>query len=272
MLDTTLEMHHGQPLRVARLGRGEAVLLLHGYPENLQVFARLAPALALEKQVIALDWPGMGDSADWPGGATPQHLAQRLLALLDDWHIDRVHLIGQDMGGQPALVFAARYPARVRSVVVLNSLVSPAAPTSWEIRWLRRFGANWLLLAYFPRLVFRRALATFLPAGAAPEPALFQEMWRTFRRPGVRQFIIRLCAAYEGQLPRLPAWYRQVACPVLILWGARDKHFPVAQAHHLHALIPHAHLEIIPAATHWMVLAQPTEVAARIRVFHQRLQ
>ncbi|SFQ31906.1 alpha/beta fold hydrolase [Hymenobacter arizonensis] len=271
MLETAIESHHGQPLRVARLGQGEAVVLLHGYPENLQVFAQLAPGLAVDKQVIAFDWPGMGHSADWPGGATPLLMAKRLLQLLDEWQIDKAHLIGQDMGGQPALVFAAVYPTRVRSVVVMNSLVSGDTETSWEITWLRRFGVNKVLLRHFPRLIFWRALHTFLPRRAPLAPALYQDMWRTFRVPAVRQFIVRMCAGYEGQLPRLPAWYRQVACPVLVLWGGRDKHFPVAHAHYLKTQIPQAQLAILPQATHWMVLAQAEEVLARIRTFYAGL-
>ncbi|WP_201987069.1 alpha/beta fold hydrolase [Hymenobacter rubidus] len=272
MLSTQLEQHYGQPLRVARLGQGEAVVLLHGYPENLQVFARFAPALAADKHVIAFDWPGMGHSAAWPGGATPLLMARHLLQLLDDWQLDKVHLIGQDMGGQPALVFAAEYPTRVRSVVVMNSLLSADAETSWEITWLRRFGVNKLLLQHFPRLIFWRALHTFLPFGARLTPAEYDDMWATFRQPAVRQFIVRMCAGYEAQLPRLPERYRQITCPVLVLWAGQDKHFPVAHAHWLCAQLPHAQLAIVPKADHWMVVAQPAEVAAHVRSFYQTIQ
>ncbi|RZK62105.1 MAG: alpha/beta fold hydrolase, partial [Hymenobacter sp.] len=76
LLDTTLEAHSASQLRVARLGQGEAVVLLHGYPDNMQVFSTLAPLLAADKQVIAFDWSGLGDSAEWPGGATPVVLAK----------------------------------------------------------------------------------------------------------------------------------------------------------------------------------------------------
>ena len=268
LLDTTLETHPAGQLRVARLGQGEAIVLLHGYPDNLHVFSELAPLLAADKQVIAFDWPGLGDSDEWPGGATPVVLAKRLLTLLDAWQLTKVHLIGQDMGGQPALVFAAAYPERVHSLVVLNSLVSGDEATSWEIKWLRRFGVNKLLLRHLPRLVYWRALHTFLPFGLPGLSAeLRREQWRTFRRPAVREFVVRMCAGYEAQLPRLPERYRQVQCPTLILWGEKDKHFPPSQAHFLATQIPHAEVAILPGATHWMVLAQAQQVAARLRAF-----
>ena len=68
----------GKRLRVARLGKGPPLVLLHGYPDNLQVWNRLAPRLATQLEVVAFDWPGMGYSDEWPGGATPQLLAKRL--------------------------------------------------------------------------------------------------------------------------------------------------------------------------------------------------
>lgn len=80
-----------------------------------------------------------------------------------------------------------------------------------------------------------------------------------------------MCAGYEAQLPRLPARYQQVKCPTLILWGENDKHFPPSQAHFLASQIPHACLEIIPGATHWMVLAQAAAVVSRIRAFYAAL-
>ena len=275
MLDTTQELHQGHRVRVARLGpaaASETIVLLHGYPDNLQVFSAIAPGLAVGRQVIAFDWPGQGDSDDWPGGATPVVLAQRLRTLLDAWGLAKIHLLGQDMGGQPALVFAAAYPERIHSLVVMNCLAGGDAPTSWEIRWLRRFGVNKVLLRHFPWLVFQRALHTFLPLGRRGlSAALRRELWRTFRRPAVRAVVVRMCAGYEAQLPRLPARYQQVQCPTLILWGENDKHFPPSQAHFLARQIPHAQLEILPDAPHWMVLTHPEAVVKRVRAFWNEL-
>src|SRR5438876_3608016 len=109
----------GRRLRVARLGQGPPLALLHGYPDNLQIWCELAPRLADRFTVIAFDWPGMGYSDAWPGGTTPTHQANRLLALLDVWQLERVTLVGMDMGGQPALAFAALHPDRMERLVVM---------------------------------------------------------------------------------------------------------------------------------------------------------
>src|SRR5262249_19113336 len=156
---------NGKTLRIARLGQGTPFVFLHGYPDNLQVWCELAPRLAGRCHAIAFDWPGTGYSEEWPGGATPMHMAERLHTLLDFWGIERAGVVGLDMGGQPALAFAAAHPERVYRLVVMNSLVFGDEKTSWEIRVLRKFGWNRLILRRFPRLVFHRARATFLPRG-----------------------------------------------------------------------------------------------------------
>ncbi len=156
-------LENGRRLRVSRLGQGPPVVLLHGYPDNLQIWCRLAPKLAERFEVIATDWPGMGYSDPWPGGATPQHMADRLLRLLDLWGLTTADLVAMDMGGQPALVLAATHPERVCRLTVMNSLVFGAAATSWEIRLLRQFGWNRLILQRFGRLAFLRAEKTSLP-------------------------------------------------------------------------------------------------------------
>jgi pimeloyl-ACP methyl ester carboxylesterase len=268
MLATTFEtVRGGRRLRVARLGSGPPLVLLHGYPDNLQIWCELAPRLAGRFTVIALDWPGMGYSDAWPGGATPAHMADRLRELLDAWHIDRAGLVGLDMGGQPALAFAARHPERLRHLVVMNSLVFGDEVTSWEIRLLRKFGWNRFLIRRLPWLVFYRAERTFLPRGVRLPAALRADLWEGFRRGEVRRFISKMCAGYQGTLPRLPELYGRITCPTLVLWGECDKHFPPVQAERLHAAIPGSHLQVVPGGEHWMVWHCADEVAERIRDF-----
>jgi pimeloyl-ACP methyl ester carboxylesterase len=267
MLQTAMETHAGRGVRVARVGSGPAVILLHGYPDNLQIWSDLAARLAGQFEVFAFDWPGMGCSEPWPGGATPFDMARRLLLLMDAWGVQRAALVGQDMGGQPALAFAAEHPERLSHLVVMNSLVIWDERTSWEIALLRKFGWNRILLERLPRAVFFRAIRTFLPAGYKLSPELRSDLWDSFQRPEVRRFVVRMCAGYQGTLPRLKQLYPSIRTPSLLLWGGRDKHFPVAHATALAAMVPRAKLEEIPEAGHWMVLNLADEVSSRILRF-----
>jgi pimeloyl-ACP methyl ester carboxylesterase len=268
ILQTTFEaLSSGKRLRVARLGSGPPLLCLHGYPENLQIFCELLPRLAPRFEAIAMDWPGLGQSDAWPGGATPTHLAGRLLTLLDAWGIARVTLLATDMGGQPALAFAALHPERVERLIIMNSLAFGDAETSWEIQVLRKYGANRFFLRRFPGLVFGRCERTFLPRGIELPADLRNDLWGSFARGAVRAFIVKMCAGYEGTLAKLPALYGQIACPTLVLWGADDKHFPPVQAQRLHAAIAGSTLSILPGARHWMMWYRAEEVAREILAF-----
>ena len=267
MLATSTEMHGGRKVRVARVGSGPAVILLHGYPDNLQIWSELAGRLATRCEVIAFDWPGMGYSEAWTGGATPFDFARRLRTLLDDWKIERAAIIGHDMGGQPALAFAAEYPERISGLVVMNSLVIWDEKTSWEIALLRKFGWNRVLLERMPRAVFFRAIRTFLPRSYKLSAELRADLWESFERPEVRKFVVRMCAGYQGTLPRLKELYPSIRTPSLFLWAERDKHFPMAHARKLAELVVAAKIEEVPNAGHWMALNLAEEVGARILRF-----
>jgi pimeloyl-ACP methyl ester carboxylesterase len=267
MLETTTETHGGRQLRVARVGSGPPLILLHGYPDNLQVWSELAPRLAARFEAIAFDWPGMGYSEAWSGGATPFDFARRLRTLMDDWGIARAVIAGHDMGGQPALAFAAEYPERISRLVVMNSLVMWDEKTSWEIALLRKFGWNRVLLERLPRAVFFRALRTFLPRGYKISAELRGDLWESFQLPGVRKFVVRMCAGYQGTLPHLKQLYPTIRTPALFLWAEHDKHFPVAHAKKLAEMVPGAKIDEIPGAGHWMALNHAQEVSARILRF-----
>lgn len=192
-------------------------------------------------------------------GATPYDLARRVVRLLDYWHFERAVIAGHDMGGQAALAAAALAPERVERLVIMNSLVIPDAPTSWEIRLLRRFRINQWLLRHMPRLVFNRAVAT--STDAPLERELRDELWSQFRKRTTREFVVRMCAGYEGTLPRLAASYPSIDVPTLILWAANDRHFPPHHGRILHERMPNSDLYIIDDAEHWMALTHAAEIA-----------
>ena len=195
------------------------------------------------------------------------HMAERLSQILDHFEIARAHLCGFDMGGQPTLVFAAMHRERCVSLTVMNSLVYGDSATSWEIALLRKFRFNRVALRHFPKLIFHRAEQTFLPSGVNLPEALRQDLWEAFRRPEVRRYISKMCAGYQGYLPRVPALYEIIQCPTLTLWAEEDKHFPRPQAEELHRAIAASKLMFLPDAGHWMPWYRAPEVASEIERF-----
>jgi len=262
-------LRNGKKIRLAQKGTGPVLVFLHGYPDNLQIWSQVIDILASEYQCIALDWPGMGESEAWSGGAAPKQMAERLRLILSELGFDTPTIIALDMGGQAALEYAARYPEYVRNLIVMNSLVFGDEETSWEIQVLRKYGWNRWLLRNFPRVVFFRARRTFLSVRSSLPTEIASDLWKSFRRNEVRQFISRMCAGYEGSLPNLPLRYSKIKCPTLILWGEQDKHFPISHAQRLHKAVSGSELEILAGAWHWMIWEHADRVADSANRFLQ---
>jgi pimeloyl-ACP methyl ester carboxylesterase len=104
-------------------GRGAPLLLIHGWPETMRIWWRnLAPLAAAGFRVLAPDLRGFGASDVAADGFhdVPSH-SRDLAALLDSLAIERVVLVGGDLGGAVLQDFALRFPARVRRIVIFNS-------------------------------------------------------------------------------------------------------------------------------------------------------
>jgi pimeloyl-ACP methyl ester carboxylesterase len=254
----------GESIRCARLGCGPPILLLHGYPDNLQIWSRCARVLGRRLEVIAIDWPGLGGSDPLPGVPTSVRMAEQLCSILDALQLPRATVFGFDLSGAVAPAFAARHPDRIERVIVCNALLDANAPTSVEIGLSWRLGAYKIWLRWLPRLVMRRVEATSLSAGIRLDEEIRSEIWSCFRRRSVREKLIEICSSYAAELARLPALYQEITCPALALWAGRGHHFPVAQAEAFVSSVPHARLEVIAEAGHWMIWERPDEVARAV--------
>jgi pimeloyl-ACP methyl ester carboxylesterase len=78
---------------------------------------------------------------------------------------------------------------------------------------------------------------------------------------------VRMCAGYQGTLPRLEQLYPTIRTRSLFLWAERDRHFPVAHAKKLAEMVPGAKFEEIPGAGHWMALNLAEEVSSHMLRF-----
>lgn len=256
------------PLRLHDSGRGATgrrpLVMVHGYPENLQLFTRLVRALP-HRRCIAYDGPGQGRSAAGPHPPGPQGAADQLLALLDALELDRVDLLATDMGAHAALLLAAGHPDRVGRIVVMNSLLYGDGPTSADIAVMRRSGLNRAAFRWAPGVVWRRCLATFLDGEPLPEAHL-ADLHDAFQQPSVREHLVALCDGTEAAFDTLAAAYPRITAPLLALWGEREAHFPRAQGERLVAAVPDGRLQAL-AGGHWMVWTHAAEVAAAVDAF-----
>ena len=101
-------------------GRGEDVVLIHGFGSDRLSWAGNATPLMDVARVHSLDLPGHGDSvAADSGNGSPDALAAAVGEALDANGLDRVHLLGHSLGGSIAMLMALAMPGRVRSLTLL---------------------------------------------------------------------------------------------------------------------------------------------------------
>ena len=101
------------------IGSGEPVLLVHGYGDNLKMWAGLADSLATAYRVIAVDVRGFGQSSK-PAGVENygSKMVEDLVALLDSTRTAQAHVVGYSMGAGLAATLALSHPERVRTVTL----------------------------------------------------------------------------------------------------------------------------------------------------------
>src|ERR1700732_77425 len=115
----TLTTHTGEVAYV-QTGGGRPVVLLHATLHARHTFAPTVEALARRRRVVAVDWPGHGESKS-TGPVTGPSLADALDDIVDALNLEDIVLIGNSVGGMAAARLAISRPALVRGLVLVNT-------------------------------------------------------------------------------------------------------------------------------------------------------
>jgi len=102
-------------------GKGNAIVLIHGFLENQTMWQDLAPELCQKYRVITLDLLGHGESDCLGYVHSMEENADVVQAVLSKLRIRKAVFVGHSMGGYVALAFAELYPEKIRGLVLLNS-------------------------------------------------------------------------------------------------------------------------------------------------------
>jgi pimeloyl-ACP methyl ester carboxylesterase len=101
------------------IGTGDPILFVHGYGDNLKMWAGLADSLATQHRVIAMDTRGFGRSSKPAGVASyGQAMVDDMVALLDHIGAGKAHVVGYSMGALLAAELALGHPDRVRTATL----------------------------------------------------------------------------------------------------------------------------------------------------------
>ena len=258
-------------LSMLQAGTGEPIVALHGLGGTKISFLPTAAALADRFKVIALDLPGFGDSVK-PLGAPydARYFAKAVVALLDALELDRVHLVGNSMGGRVALEVGLRDPDRVERMVLLSSSLAWRRERPWA--GLVKLARPELgLLQVAPKGVVEGIVRRLIPGAQSGWAAAgVDEFLRAYLTPrgraafyaAARNIYLEEPEGDDGFWTRL----RQLQSPALFVWGRHDKLVPLAFARHVTDALPHTeHLEL--DCGHVPQVERPRETHAAIARF-----
>jgi pimeloyl-ACP methyl ester carboxylesterase len=245
---------------------GATASMLH-WPEEL-----CADLAARGLFVIRFDHRDTGGSTTWPPGDAPyavEDMAQDAVAVLDDWGIGAVHLVGMSLGGFIAQMVAVTHPDRVLSLTLLGS-----EPLGWDgaalpglsDRFMDHFAAfgslDWTDRAAVTAFMVeseRLCAGSAVPFDAAREAARAGRVLDRTESPA--------SMFNHGALVTREDWtgrFREIACPVVVIHGAEDPILPVENGRALAEGIAGAELVVLPGIGHELPLPILPGIAARI--------
>src|SRR5213083_213855 len=219
----------GTKLRYIASGQGPALVLLHTLRTQLDMFQRVAPALAKRFRVYALDYPGHGYS-DIPKIAyTPAFFVSSVAGFLEALEIKDAVVVGESIGGSIALLLAARHHPSVRRVVAVNPYdydggrgirrSSSIANVLFALNDVPILGATFTRLRRYP--IVKRILEGGVYRPGAMPAALAQELYEVGNRPGHYQAFMSLVRHWAGW-ERARSEYKSIDRPVLLVYGDHD--------------------------------------------------
>lgn len=128
-------------LSYREVGRGPAVVFLHGNPTSSHVWRDVIPQLASRARCLAPDLIGMGRSGKPDVAYRFADHARYLDAWFERLGLREVVLVGYDWGGALAIDWAARHPDRVRGLVVFETFLRPMRWSDWPPQGAELFRA-----------------------------------------------------------------------------------------------------------------------------------
>ncbi len=249
---------NGRRMHYLERGRGDVLVLVHGFPLDATLWLDQLEALADLRRVVAVDLRGCGGSEAVTGaGLAMELLASDLDHLADHLGAERIDLAGLSMGGYVALAFAELFGHRLRSLALLNT---KAIGDDEEAKASRDFLAQ-TAVGSGRALLGAEMHASLLGPGAS-----------ITARARLRTMVERtpyetLLACLIGMRDRSDRTHvlGSLAVPTLVVTGAEDSLAPEETAREMAEAIPHGDLVVIPGVGHLTPIEAPEAVSTALR-------
>lgn len=249
-------------LRYAQTGEGPDLLLIHGFPNDMDTWLPVLPALAAHYRVTRINLPGTNGSTPMPQGSESlEYMAAEILRLLGSLGVSNTLLAGHSMGGYTALTLHALAPHMVRGLALVHSL---AAADTEEKKKARQKSIRLLRNGPEGKRLFLTAMAQNL-FGLKDSAALRKQVVAA----GMQLSANALAAFYTAIMQRSDKRpiLGSLRCPIAYICGTEDSATPYALALSECLLPPVCTLHTLRGAGHMSMLEDPDWLAAHLLQF-----
>ena len=257
-------------------GKGEPIVLLHGYAQNSHMWRPSIAELAKTNTVIAPDLRGFGQSGKPDGGYDKKTMAQDMRALAVSLGYKHVRLAGHDIGLMVAYAYAAQFPAEVDRIVLMDAFLPGVG--DWTKVWLLRdlwhfhfYGETPLKLVEGRERIY---LEHFWNDFAADRGKSVSERDRriyaeAYAQPGAMRAGFEVFRAFEGDARDFAGYAKsKLAMPMLVLSGEKaGGQFLIDQGR---MVADNVEGVIVRGSGHWLVDEAPHQVIPKLVTFLSR--
>jgi len=245
-------------------GRGETIIMLHGFAANKDNWVSFAKLISPTYQVVALDLPGFGESTCLEDASYRMaDQANRLNRFVDAVGLKKFHIVGNSMGGHLAARYTVMFPEKVLTLGLFDSAGVQGPVSSEMVKRLSKGEPNPLVAGTvdeFDRLIkFVFSTPPDIPRFA--KKLLVEEAQR-HKASNERIFkqISSENVALEPDLPKIKA-------RTLVLWGDHDRVLDVSCVQILEKGLPNCTVVIMQDCGHLPMIERPQEASEHYLAF-----
>ncbi|MBS5778072.1 MAG: alpha/beta hydrolase [Acholeplasma sp.] len=224
------------------VGSGEAVVLLHGWGQNIQMMEPIGNNL-VNKRVVIIDLPGHGKSEEPKEAWTVYDYASCIHTLLTNLKIDEPILIGHSFGGKISLVYASKYKTK--------KVIGLACPFKKQIV---KLSFKTKALKFAKKIPVLNKLEGFAKKHiGSTDYKNASEMMRKIMVLTVNTDITEDV--------------KKIKCPTLLIWGTNDLQVSIDDAYELEKLIKDCGVVVYDGCTHYAYLERLDQTLRVIKSF-----
>ncbi|MFQ5519272.1 MAG: alpha/beta fold hydrolase [Mariprofundus sp.] len=248
------------------------VLLVHGITTYSFIWRKLLPCFEQEYDVICVDLLGCGEP-DKPldvSYAIKDH-AIRLHTFMQQLSIERFHLIGHDLGGGIAQIFAVQHEEMLTSLSMINTVAYDFWPVQ-PITAMRTPIVRQLLMGALDIGMMRLLVKVGFYHKEKLTDELMELFWKPLRnREGRKAFMHFARCLDNHNLMEISEEISQLKVPTLIMRGDADPFLPATIAERLHEGMPASQLIRMPTSSHYLMEDEPEWAAENILSFIEHI-